>query len=112
MTVRFSLVDALVIVAYLAGTTILGIAPSSKDPDRGVVHVASLGRKQDGQVVIAFERKVQVWKSDLSAPVDDAKLESRPVVECTPVLPAYDAARDYRGDQGDVGSTVGVEIGD
>ena len=71
-----------------AETTILGVAPSSKDPDRGVVHVASLGRKQTGEVVIALERKVQVWKSDLSAPVADAKLEAKPVVECSPVLPA------------------------
>lgn len=78
-------------------TTILGVAPSSKDQDRGVVHVASLGRKQTGEVVIAFERKVQVWKGDVSAPVVAAVMERRPVVECTPWIPPYDGARDYKG---------------
>jgi len=76
-------------------TTILGVAPSSKDPDRGVVHVATVGRKQSGEVVIAFERKVQVWKHDLSAKVESAALSDKPWVACTPWLPAYEAARGY-----------------
>ncbi|MGH7821149.1 MAG: MaoC family dehydratase, partial [Candidatus Binatia bacterium] len=41
-------------------TTIVGVKPSSKDPDRGVVHVQSTGRNQDGEPVITFQRKVQV----------------------------------------------------
>ncbi|MBI5504161.1 MAG: MaoC family dehydratase N-terminal domain-containing protein [Deltaproteobacteria bacterium] len=76
-------------------TTILGVTPSSKDPDRGVVHVATVGRKQTGDVVIAFERKVQVWKSDLSAKVEAAELGDQPQVACTPWLPPFDAARGY-----------------
>jgi len=79
-----------------AETTILGIKPSSKNNDRGVVHVATVGRKQDGSVVIAFERKVQVWKRDSAAPVEDASLEERPAIDCEPRIPAYDAHRDYR----------------
>lgn len=79
-----------------AETTILGVAPSSKDPDRGVVHVASVGRKQSGEVVIAFERKVQVWKSDLSAPVEAATLSEPPVIDCKPWIPPHDPGRDYK----------------
>jgi 2-methylfumaryl-CoA hydratase len=79
-----------------AETTIVGVKPSSKDNDRGVVHVSTVGRKQTGEVVIAFERKVQVWKDDVEVPVESAEMTDRPVVECTPVLPAYDASRDYR----------------
>src|SRR5205085_11475126 len=79
-----------------AETTILGVTPSSKDPDRGVVHGASVGRKQTGDVVIAFERKVQVWKGDMSATVADAKIAAKPSVECTPWIPPYDAARGYK----------------
>ena len=76
-------------------TTIVGITTSSKNNDRGVVHVSTVGRKQDGQVVMAFERKVQVWKDDVDAPVDAGQLDDKPAVECAPVLPAYDASRDY-----------------
>src|ERR1044072_7833098 len=76
-------------------TTVLGVKPSSKDPDRGVVHVRSTGRNQDGAAVITFERKVQVWKNDGAAKVDDAEIPS-PVVECPLERPAYDPARDYR----------------
>jgi 2-methylfumaryl-CoA hydratase len=76
-------------------TTVLGVKPSTKDPDRGVVHVRSTGRNQDGDVVITFERKVQVWKQDAAAKVEDAEVTS-PAVECTLALPAYDRKRDYR----------------
>lgn len=76
-----------------AETTIVGIKPSSKDNDRGVVHVATVGRKQSGEVVIAFERKVQVWKDNVDAPVDAGELGDKPVVECSPGLPTY-ANRD------------------
>jgi len=76
-------------------TTVLGTKPSSKDPDRGVVHVRSTGRNQDGDVVITFERKVQVWKENASAGVDDAEMPS-PLVDCSLALPPHDPKRDYR----------------
>jgi 2-methylfumaryl-CoA hydratase len=79
-----------------AETTIVGVAPSSKDPDRGVVHVSSVGRNQRGEVVIAFERKVQIWKNDLSAKVDAGELQKKPAIECTPIIPAYDSTRGYK----------------
>ncbi len=41
-------------------TTIVGVHPSSREPDRGVVHVQTTGRNQNGEVVLAFQRKVQV----------------------------------------------------
>ncbi|HXC52596.1 MAG TPA: MaoC family dehydratase [Candidatus Limnocylindrales bacterium] len=78
-----------------AETTVLGVTRSSKDPTLGVVHVASLGRKQTGEVVIAFERKVQVWKGDMSATVVDAQIGQKPSVECTPWIPPYDKTRAY-----------------
>ena len=64
-------------------TTVLGVKPSSKDPDRGVVNVRSTGRNQDGAVVITFERKVQVWKGHPAASVDDGEIPS-PVIDCSP----------------------------
>jgi len=76
-------------------TTILGVKPSSKDLDRGVVHVGSTGRNQDGAVVIRFERKVQVWKNDPAARVDDGEAAGT-AVDCSLELPAYDERRDYR----------------
>lgn len=79
-----------------AETTILGVTRSSRTPELGVVHVASLGRKQTGEVVIAFERKVQVWMGDMNAKVDDRVLETKPVVECAPWIPAYDPSRNYK----------------
>ncbi len=78
-----------------AETTIVGVKPSSSNNDRGVVHVSSVGRKQDGSVVIAFERKVQVWKSDFEAAVADAELTEKPQVECTPEIPVYREGAGY-----------------
>src|SRR5438876_10846661 len=47
----------------LAATSIvLGVKPSGRDPDRGVVHVQTTGRNQHGEVVLTYERKVQEWK--------------------------------------------------
>ena len=76
-------------------TTVLGVKPSSKDTDRGVVHVRSTGRNQNGRVVITFERKVQVWKNDLEAKVDDSEIPS-PQIDCRLELPGYDPRRGYR----------------
>lgn len=79
-----------------AETTVLGVTRSTRDRSLGVVHVASLGRKQTGDVVIAFERKVQVWMGDMSATVEDAVIGAKPVVECTPWIPPYDPSRGYK----------------
>ena len=76
-------------------STVLGIKPSTRDKDRGVVHVQTTGRNQDGDVVLTYERKVQVWKAALAAPVSDATLESIPQIACTLRLPAYDRGRHY-----------------
>jgi 2-methylfumaryl-CoA hydratase len=76
-------------------TTVLGVKPSSKDPDRGVVHVQSTARNQHGQVVITFQRKVQVWKGEANANVDEGEVAA-PRVECELVLPPYEPSRNLR----------------
>ena len=48
---------------------------------------------ESGEVVIAFERKVQIWKNDLAAKVDAGELQKKPAVECTPIIPAYDTGQ-------------------
>ena len=48
-----------------AETLVLGVKASSKDPTLGVVHVQTTGRNQLGEVVLTFQRKVQVWKKDV-----------------------------------------------
>src|SRR5439155_123073 len=78
-----------------AETLVLGVKASSRDPDRGVVHVQTTGRNQDGQVVLTFQRKVQVWKRDLAAKVADGEEPPRDV-PVTLALPDYDPKRDYR----------------
>jgi 2-methylfumaryl-CoA hydratase len=78
-----------------AETTIVAVNPSASNNDRGVVHVSTVGRNQNGEVVIAFERKVQVWKNDLAAKVEDSVLEKKPAVECRPVLPPYRDRKHY-----------------
>ena len=78
-----------------AESTVLGVKGSSRDRDRGVVHVQTTGRNQDGAVVLTYQRKVQVWKHDLEAPV--AEGEAPPAdVPVALELPAYDVARAYR----------------
>ena len=78
-----------------AESLVLGVKPSSRDRDRGVVHVQTTGRNQDGEVVLTFQRKVQVWKRDLDAAVPDAEVPPREV-PVTLALPSYDPARGYR----------------
>ena len=51
-------------------TTIVGLKPSSRDPDRGVVHVQTTGRNQHNEVVLTLQRKVQIWKDNIDAPVE------------------------------------------
>ena len=76
-------------------TTVLGVKPSLRDPDRGVVHVQSTGRNQDGDAVITFQRKVQVWKRDPGAAVHDGESPARPI-DCELRLPPYDERAAYR----------------
>ena len=47
-----------------AETRVLGVKGSSSNPMLGVVHVQTTGRNQAGEVVLTFQRKVQVWKRD------------------------------------------------
>jgi len=75
-------------------STVLGVKPSGRDPDRGVVHVQTTGRNQKGEVVLTYERKVQVWKNDLQAKVDDTSVAAAEV-PCSLWLPPYDGARKY-----------------
>ncbi len=75
-------------------STVLGVKPSSRDKDRGVAHVQTTGRNQDDQVVLTYERKVQVYKQNLEAEVKDEKIAA-PAVEATPWLPPYDAKAAY-----------------
>ena len=78
-----------------AESLVLGVKASTRDSDRGVVHVQTTGRNQDGEVVLTFQRKVQVWKRDPAAPVADGEVPARDI-PVTLSLPAYDAKRDYR----------------
>jgi 2-methylfumaryl-CoA hydratase len=73
---------------------VLGVSPSSSNPERGVVHVQTTGRNQNGDVVLTYERKVQVWKNDPKADVKQASVPA-PAVECEPWLPPYEKGRPY-----------------
>jgi 2-methylfumaryl-CoA hydratase len=73
---------------------VLGLTPSSRDPSLGVVHVQTTGRNQHDEVVLTYERKVQVWKLDPQATVVKASTDAPPV-PCELVLPRYDAATPY-----------------
>ena len=78
-----------------AESTVLGVKASSRERDRGVVHVQTTGRNQDGEVVLAYQRKVQVWKGDLDAPVAEGEVAARDI-PVSLVLPAHDARAPYR----------------
>jgi 2-methylfumaryl-CoA hydratase len=76
-------------------SVVLGVTPSSRDPSLGVVHVQTTGRNQHDEVVLTYERKVQVWKLDRDATVVKASADAPPVA-CSLMLPAYDPAIPYR----------------
>jgi len=76
-------------------SVVLGVTPSSRDKSLGVVHVQTTGRNQHDEVVLTYERKVQVWKNDVDITVVKAATEVTPV-PCQLRLPAYDAAVPYR----------------
>ncbi len=74
---------------------VLGVTPSSRDKSLGVVHVQTTGRNQHDEVVLTYERKVQVWKHDVEAVVEKDATDAPPVA-CELVLPRHDAALPYR----------------
>jgi acyl dehydratase len=76
-------------------STVLGVKPSTRDPDRGVVHVQTTGRNQHDDVVLTYQRKVQVWKHDIAVDVQEATTETVPYVACDLHLPAYERSRRY-----------------
>jgi len=78
-----------------AESLVLGVRGSSKEPDRGVVHVQTTGRNQDGEVVLTYQRKVQCWKDDPAAPVATGEAQPRDI-PVTLGVPAYDPKRNYK----------------
>ncbi len=75
-------------------TTVLGVRPSRSRLELGVVHVQSVARKQTGQVVLAYQRKVQVFKEDTEATLEEGEVAAVDVpVELE--LPPYDANTSY-----------------
>src|SRR5262245_14452228 len=78
-----------------AESVVLGVKASSRERDRGVVHVQTVGRNQHGEIVLAYQRKVQVWKGDLDAAVAEGEAPTHPV-DVSLRLPPYDPGRDYR----------------
>ncbi len=78
-----------------AETRVLSVRASTKDPSLGVVHVQTTGRNQHGEVVLTFQRKVQVWKRDLSAAIADGE-EAPLEIPVSLDLPPYDPKRDYK----------------
>ncbi len=77
-----------------AESTVLGVRASTKEPTLGVVHVQTTGRNQNGEVVLTYERKVQVWKEDVSARVDEGSTAASEIA-CTAQIPAYEVTRRY-----------------
>ena len=47
-----------------ASTEVLSVRESGSDPKRGIVKVRSRGVKQDGKIVLEFERSIMVWKRE------------------------------------------------
>src|SRR2546428_176930 len=78
-----------------AETTVLSVKAATRDPSLGVVHVQTTGRNQDGEVVLTFQRKVQVWKRDPRATVADGEVPPREIPTSLG-LPGYDRGRPYR----------------
>lgn len=75
-------------------TTVLGVRPSSSRPELGVAHVQSIARNQHGEIVLAYERKVQVFRHDPDAKLDEGQIQPESI-EVAPFIPPYDPSRDY-----------------
>lgn len=80
-------------------TRVLGVRPSSSRPNLGIVHVQSVARKNvgadDEAVVLAWQRKVQVYKGDEKAELSPGEADPEDV-DVDLWLPAYDASADYK----------------
>ncbi len=75
-------------------TTILGVRCSTRRRELGVVHVQSVARKQTGEIVIAYQRKVQLFRGDENATVQEGEMPPKPV-DVHPVLPDYNRSAPY-----------------
>ena len=79
-------------------TKVLNVRPSSSRPNLGIVHVQSIARKNIGTdeeaVVMAWQRKVQVYKNDMDADLHPGDAEPD-AVGCELWLPDYDPKADY-----------------
>jgi 2-methylfumaryl-CoA hydratase len=78
-----------------AESLVLGVKASSRERDRGVVHVQTRGWNQNGEVVLTYQRKVQVWKGDPDASVAEGEVPAREVAVVLS-LPPYDPRATYR----------------
>ena len=78
-----------------AETMVLSVKGSTRDPSLGVVHVQTTGRNQHGEVVLTFQRKVQVWKRDLNAALADGEVPPNDI-PVSLAFPPYEAGRGYR----------------
>src|SRR5207249_11108304 len=79
-----------------AESRVLGVKASSSERDRGVVHVQTTGWNQRGEVVLAYQRKVQAWKGDVDAPVHEGEAPAKEV-PVSLALPPYDPKPTYAG---------------
>lgn len=73
-------------------TKVLGVKLSKSRPNLGVVHVQSTARKNVGEdeaIVATWQRKVQVYKGDEDAVVENFQIEADEI-ECELHLPEYD----------------------
>jgi len=79
-------------------TKVLSVVPHRKIENLGIVHVQSTARKNVGErdeaVVMTWQRRVDVFKRDPEAPLQEGEAEPDPV-ECELWLPAYDEKVDY-----------------
>ena len=75
-------------------TTVLGVKSSASRPELGVVHVQSVARKQTGAIVLAYQRKVQVFRHEAEAKLDLGDVPAAQV-DVALELPAYDAKAGY-----------------
>ena len=76
-------------------TTVLGVKSSASRPELGVVHVQSVARNQNGRIVIAYQRKVQVFKHDMAAKLDLGEVPAASV-DVALELPAYAPKAGYK----------------
>jgi 2-methylfumaryl-CoA hydratase len=61
-------------------STVLGVRPSESKPDRGVVHVRTVGINQDGLPVVSFERKALARAGKLAGRAHPQQTEAVPTV--------------------------------